>query len=49
MLNRYLYRGLESDYEYMVSDANVEEAIKGNDYLFTKNGETANRIAALAE
>jgi len=48
-LNRYLYRNLQEEYEYQTDDAQVAEAINTNGYLFTADGESANRIERLAE
>jgi len=37
-LARWLYRRLEAEYEYLTSDAAVDEAIAANEYTFTDNG-----------
>jgi hypothetical protein len=37
-LARWLYRQLEREYEYLTSDAVVDEAILANEYTFTANG-----------
>ena len=37
-LARWLYRHLEGEYEYLTSDAAVDEAIAVNEYAFTENG-----------
>jgi hypothetical protein len=37
-LARWLYRRLNAEYEYLTSDAAVDEAIAANEYTFTDNG-----------
>ena len=37
-LARWLYRQLEREYEYLTSDAVVDEAIIANAYTFTASG-----------
>lgn len=37
-LAEWLYRGLEREYEYQMSDAVVDEVIAVNGYTFTRNG-----------
>jgi hypothetical protein len=37
-LATWLYRQLESEYEYLISDASVDEAIIANAYTFTESG-----------
>lgn len=37
-LARWLYRRLEREYEYLTSDAAIDEAIAANEYTFTDNG-----------
>ena len=37
-LARWLYRQLEREYEYLTSDAVVDEAIIANEYTFTPGG-----------
>lgn len=34
----WIYKTLETDYEYLVSTENVEEQLNGNEYLFLENG-----------
>ena len=34
----WLYRQLEREYEYLTSDAVVDEAILANEYTFTEDG-----------
>jgi hypothetical protein len=36
---RYLYKILESSYNYLTSDESIIEAIEANDYEFNENGE----------
>lgn len=38
---RWIYRGLESEYEYQNADAQVDENIRANDYEFTEDGRRA--------
>lgn len=35
---RWIYRQIESEYEYVMSDENVDESIRINEYEFTENG-----------
>lgn len=37
-LARWLYRQLEAEYEYLASDAAVDEAIAASEYTFTDYG-----------
>ena len=37
-LARWLYRQLESEYEFLMSDAVVDSAIATNEYTFTETG-----------
>ena len=37
-LARWLYRQLEREYDYLTSDAAVDEAIAANRFTFTKAG-----------
>ena len=37
-LARWLFRQLEREYEFLTSDAAVDEAIAANEYTFTENG-----------
>lgn len=39
--NRWIYKSLKSEYEYLVSDESVEESIRSNEYEFTENGSIA--------
>lgn len=36
--NRWIYKALEKEYEYLTSDEAVEESIRTNAYEFTKDG-----------
>ena len=36
--NRWIYKCLETEYEYLVSDESVEESIRMNGYEFTEDG-----------
>ncbi len=36
---RWIYKGLEEDYEYRLSDAAIDESIEANEYHFTEEGE----------
>lgn len=40
-LARWLYRQLEQEYEYLSSDAAVDEAVLANGYTFTESGRRA--------
>src|SRR5690554_6844785 len=46
-LNECFYKSLENTYEYLVSDDAVKEAIIVNEYLFTADGRTADRLLNL--
>lgn len=35
---RWIYSRLEAEYEYLMSDESVDEAIRANEYLFDENG-----------
>jgi hypothetical protein len=48
ILNRFLYKQLEKEYEYQTGAEAVAETIEANDYLFTADGASANRLDALA-
>lgn len=37
-LANWLYRTLEKEYEYLISDEQVDESIKANEYEFNENG-----------
>lgn len=39
--NRWMYRCLETEYEWLNSDAQVEESIIANEYEFTEDGDRA--------
>ena len=47
-LNRYLYKSLQEEYEYLCGDAIVQESIEANEYLFTKDGKCANQLVHYA-
>jgi hypothetical protein len=36
--NRWIFKSLEKEYEYLMSDEQVDESIKANEYEFTKEG-----------
>lgn len=40
-LARWLYRQLEQEYDYLSSDAAVDEAVLANGYTFTESGRRA--------
>jgi len=46
-LNDCFYKSLENTYEYLISDKAVKETIIANEYLFTKDGRTADRLLNL--
>jgi hypothetical protein len=48
VLNRYLYRSLEKEFEYQTSDPAIIEGIEANEYLFTADGVSANCLNQLA-
>lgn len=48
ILNRYLYKSLQQEYDYLISDAAVQETIEMNGYHFTVFGDMAQDLAALA-
>lgn len=48
-LNRYLYGNLQDEYEYQTADEQVAATIEANDYHFTADGKTANRLERMAE
>lgn len=39
--NRWIYKTLEAEYEYLTSDEQVAESIRTNEYEFTKDGSRA--------
>jgi hypothetical protein len=47
MLNRFLYKSLQADYEYQTKEETVIEAIEANEYQFTADGVSATRIKNL--
>jgi len=47
VLNRYLFKSLEEDYEYRTSDEALKETFLGNEYLFTADGRMADRLLDL--
>jgi hypothetical protein len=49
ILNRFLYKQLQDNYEYLTGDEAVTEAIEANEYWFTADGKKATRLEALAE
>lgn len=38
---RWIYKGIEAEYEYRMSEENVDESIRVNEYEFTEDGEIA--------
>lgn len=46
-LNRYLYKSLENQYEFLTSDTAIKESILTNEYLFTADGRSANHLIEL--
>jgi hypothetical protein len=48
ILNRYLYRSLEKEFEYQTGDEAIIESIDGNEYLFTADGGSADHLNQLA-
>lgn len=48
-LNNYLYKSLQTEYEFVTSEQSVAETIIANEYLFTADGELAFHLEALAE
>ncbi|MDP9047204.1 MAG: hypothetical protein M3N14_03650, partial [Bacteroidota bacterium] len=47
ILNRYLYKSLQAEYEYQTKEETVMEAIEVNEYQFTTDGVSATRIKNL--
>lgn len=47
-LNRYLFRCLQNQYEFLTADTTIKESILFNDYLFTADGRAANHLEELA-
>lgn len=47
-LNRYLYKSLQTAYEYETEDQAVADAIEANEYWFTADGKKATRLDSLA-
>lgn len=48
ILNRFLYKSLQQEYEYQTSDEAVAEAIEANEYWFTADGSKAGRLEKIA-
>jgi hypothetical protein len=48
ILNRYLYKSLQDEYEYQTDEQAVTEAIEANDYWFTADGKKATRLENLS-
>lgn len=48
-LNRYLYKTLENQYEFLCSDTAIKESILNNEYLFTADGRSANYLEQLTK
>ena len=36
--NRWIYKQLETEYEYLISEKQIEESIRANEYEFTEDG-----------
>jgi hypothetical protein len=49
ILNRCLYKSLQTEYEYQTKEETVVEAIEANEYQFTADGVSATRIKNLAQ
>jgi len=47
ILNHYLYKSLEKQYEFLTSDTAIKESILTNEYLFTADGRSANHLVEL--
>jgi hypothetical protein len=47
ILNRYLYKSLEKQYEFLTSDTAIKESILTQEYLFTADGRSANYLLNL--
>jgi hypothetical protein len=48
VLNRYLYKNLEAEYEYQTEEQAVAATIETNEYWFTADGKKATRLESLA-
>lgn len=48
LLNRFLYKSLEQEYDYLTSEEAIVESIKANEYFFTADGKSANKLQQLA-
>jgi hypothetical protein len=46
-LNQYLYKSLENQYEFLISDTAVSETLLAIEYHFTANGRSANHLINL--
>jgi hypothetical protein len=49
LLNRFLYKSLEQEYDYLTSEEAIVEGIKANEYLFTADGISADKLQQLAD
>ena len=47
-LNRFLYKSLESEYEYQTTDQAVAGALEDSEYWFTADGKKATRLESLS-
>ena len=47
-VNTFLFKSLQDEYEYQISDQSVQESIEANEYVFTANGKFAGDLLALA-
>lgn len=48
ILNSFLYRSLQQEYEYQTADEAIAESIDANGYCFTIDGEKAGRLEKIA-
>lgn len=48
ILNAFLYRFLQNEYEYQTTDEAIAESIEANDYCFTVDGNKADRLEKIA-
>ncbi len=48
-LNKYLFKSLREEYDYLITDEAVKETIEVNEYQFTKDGKLATRLLQLTE
>jgi hypothetical protein len=48
ILNRFLFKQLQDNYDYLISDEAIAETIEANEYAFTADGMKAERLEKLA-